>query len=333
MQFEHPEYLLAIVLLVVPVLLLLELLRWKKKVRARIGDPDLVKQLVKSHSAFRSWFKFILLGLAFIFLAMGLANARRRGSTENFSRSGVDVMILLDVSKSMLATDIKPSRLEKAKQFLFKLVDKLEDDRMGLILFAGRAYMQMPLTTDHGAAKMYIQEAGPDLVPSQGTVISDALQMANSAFNSNEHKYKSIVLISDGEDHNPEALKTAKQLAANGVMINTIGIGSPEGSTITDPETHELKKDEKGEIVVSKLNEKELTDLSDASNGLYQRLDNVEDASITLTQRLGGIEKRALADSEFVNYKNYFQWFLAMALLFLLFEFFMPERTSKSQLA
>ncbi|MEJ0081118.1 MAG: VWA domain-containing protein [Puia sp.] len=205
----------------------------------------------------------------------------------------------------------------------------MQNDRMGLILFAGRAYMQMPLTTDHSAAKLYISEASPDAVPTQGTVFSEALSMANSSFNRNEHKYKAVVLISDGEDHDPDALKIAKQMADDGVMINTVGIGSAEGSEIIDPETKEPKKDDKGNTVISKLNEQELMGLSDATNGIYIHLDNLEDATITLTQRLDSIEKRALADNEFVNFTNYFPWFIGFAGLLLILELFIPERKRK----
>jgi Ca-activated chloride channel family protein len=186
--------------------------------------------------------------------------------------------------------------------------------------------MQIPHKPDNGAAKIYIYQAGPEAVPTQGTVFSEALNMANNSFNRNEHKYKAVVLISDGEDHDPEGLKTAKQLAENGVMVNTIGIGSPEGSIIVDPATNEPKKDEKGNIVISRLNEPELKGIADASNGIYIRLDNLEDAIITLTQRLDGIEKRALTESEFINYKNYFAWFIALALVLLVAELFIPER-------
>jgi tetratricopeptide (TPR) repeat protein len=238
-------------------------------------------------------------------------------------------MILLDVSKSMLARDIKPSRLEKAKQFLLRLTDQLENDRIGLILFAGRAYLQMPLTSDHGAARMYIQDASPDAVPTQGTVIGEALSMANTAFNSKERKYKSIVLVSDGEDHDPEAAKVAKQLANNGVMINTVGIGSPDGSAIEDPTTGDLKKDAEGHTVISKLNEAELQSLANTTNGQYLRLDNVDDALITMTQQLESAEKKAMSDAEFIDYKNYFQWFLAAAFVLLLTEFFLSERRRK----
>src|ERR1700742_1370033 len=163
--------------------------------------------------------------------------------------------------------------------------------------------MQMPLTTDHGAARMYIQQANPDVVPTQGTVIGEALKMANTAFNSKERKYKSIVLLSDGEDHDPEAQEIAKQLAQNGVMINTVGIGSPEGSPIVDPVTGEIKKDEQGNTVISKLNEAELQQLADATSGQYLRLDNVDDALITMTQQLDSAEQKAMSDAEFIDYK------------------------------
>jgi Ca-activated chloride channel homolog len=329
LHFQHPEYFIGLILIPLLVFLYYQLISWKKKLGKRIGDPALVKQLVKSFSSGNFQLKFILICVAVFFLVAGLANLRARGNEENISRQGVDVMIVLDVSKSMLAQDVKPSRLDKAKQLLYRLTDRLQNDRIGLILFAGRSYMQMPLTTDHGAAKMYISEAGPDAVPTQGTVFAEALSMANSSFNRNEHKYKAVVLISDGEDHDPDALKVAKQMADDGVMVNTVGIGSPEGSEIIDPVTKESKKDNQGNTVISKLNEQELSGISDATNGIYIHLENLEDATITLTQRLDSIEKRALADSEFVNFKNYFPWFIGLAGILLILELFIPERKRK----
>jgi Ca-activated chloride channel family protein len=329
LKFQHPEYFIGILLIPLLIYLYFGLAAWKKKLSARIGDPALVTQLVKSFSAKNFLLKFVLICVAVFFLIAGLANLRARGQAEDITRQGVDVMIVLDVSKSMLAQDIKPSRLDKARQLLYRLIDRLQNDRVGLILFAGRAYMQMPLTTDHSAAKLYISEAGPDAVPTQGTVFSEALNMANSSFNRNEHKYKAVVLISDGEDHDPDALKIAKQMAEDGVMINTVGIGSVEGSEIIDPETREPKKDDKGNTVISKLNEQELIGLSDATNGIYIHLDNLEDATITLTQRLDSIEKRALADNEFVNFTNYFPWFIAVGGILMILELFIPERKRK----
>jgi len=325
-RIEHINFLIGLAGLPILLFLLWLFLTWKKKTRARIGDPVLVGQLTGNFSPLRFTIKVGLALVAFVLLVLGASNLQMPGAMENVKRKGVDVMLVLDVSKSMLARDIKPSRLEKAKQLLLRLTDKLDNDRIGLILFAGRAYMQMPLTTDHGAAKMYIQQAGPEAVPTQGTVIAEALKMANTAFNSKERKYKSILLVSDGEDHDPEAQDVAKQLTQAGVMINTVGIGSPEGSPIVDPATGDLKKDEQGQTVMSRLNEAELQQLSNTTNGQYLRLDNVDDALITMTQQLESAEKKSMSDAEFIDYKSYFQWFMAAALLLLLGEFFLGER-------
>ncbi len=326
MRLQHIEYLIGLAALPVLLLFLFLLLRWKRKTAAQMGDPALVKQLIGNFSPLRFLIKAGLAILAFAATILAAANLQKPGAMQNIQRKGVDVMFVLDVSKSMLAQDIKPSRLEKAKQLLLRLSDKLDNDRLGLVLFAGRAYMQMPLTSDHGAARMYIQDAGPDVVPTQGTVIAEALKMANSAFNNKERKYKSILLISDGEDHDPDALKAAKELANDGVMINTIGLGSPEGSPITDPATGEVKKDAQGNTVISKLNEAELQQLSAATNGLYLRLDNVDDALITMSQQLDSAEKKSMSDAEFIDYISLFQWFLGAALLLLLVEYFLSER-------
>src|SRR5579862_177194 len=328
-RFQHTEYLAGLPAIILLVLLFIFILRWKKLTVRRIGDTRLVKRLMKNYSPIKFLIKFAVVVLAFAAIVVGAANPQQPGKSENVNRNGVDVMVVLDVSKSMLATDVKPSRLEKAKQLLSKLLDKLQNDRVGLVLFAGRAYMQMPLTIDHGAARMYIQEASPEVVPTQGTVIADALQMANAAFDSKEKKYKTILLISDGEDHDPNAAKVAQTLAQNGVVINTVGIGSPEGTTIIDPETKEIKRDAQGQTVISKLNEAELQQLATTTNGIYLRLDNMDDALITLSQQIDSIEKKSLSDSEFTDYNSYFQFVLAAALLLLLIEFILPERKMK----
>jgi Ca-activated chloride channel family protein len=325
-RVEHIEYLMYLGALPLLLVLLWFLLRWKQRTAVKIGDPMLVGQLTRSFSAIRFLIKACLALVALFAILLAAANLQKPGSMENVQRKGVDVMLVLDVSKSMLARDIKPSRLERAKQFLLRLVDQLPNDRIGLVLFAGRAYMQMPLTTDHGAAHMYIQEASPDEVPTQGTVIAEALRMANAAFNSKERKYKSIVLVSDGEDHDPDAAKVAKQLADDGVLINTVGIGSPEGSAIEDPVTGELKKDQEGHTVMSKLNEAELQQLATETNGIYTRLNNVEDALITMTEQLDNAEKKDMRDAEFIDYKSYFQWFVGAAIVLLLVELVLAER-------
>lgn len=295
----------------------------------KIGDPVLVKELVKNYSAPKFAIKFILAVLAFALVVVASANLQKPGATDRINRKGVDVMVALDVSNSMLAEDIKPNRLERAKQLVQKLMERMDNDRIGLVLFAGRAYMQMPLTTDHGAAKMYIQNAGPDAVPVQGTEIGEALKIAGSGFNSKERKYKAIVLISDGEDHDPEALQLAKSLSQTGVMINTVGIGSPEGAPIIDYANNEVRKDAQGNAIITKLNEAELQQLSQATNGVYVHLEDTDDAATKIMAQLATIEQTATGDKSFTDYKSYFQWFLGVALVILLLELFIPERKLK----
>ena len=325
-RFEHIEYLPGLALLLVPVLLFMGLLAWKRKTRQKIGEPALVNELVKNYSPLRFTLRFILFAVALGSVIIAAANLQSQGKAETVSRKGVDVMIALDVSNSMLAEDIKPNRLERAKQLITTLLDKMDNDRIGLVLFAGRAYMQMPLTTDHSAAKMYVQTAGPDAVPTQGTVIADALKISNSGFNSKERKFKAVILISDGEDHDPEALKTAQLLAQNGAMVNTVGIGSPDGVPIIDHNTNQARKDAQGNTIITKLNETELQTLSQATNGIYVHLDDVDDAASKLMEQLATIQQKATGDKSFVNYKSFFQWFLAFALLLLLVESLIPER-------
>ncbi|MBC7904613.1 MAG: VWA domain-containing protein [Gemmatimonadaceae bacterium] len=325
-RFEHLELLIGLAAIPLLILAFLALLRWKKKTREKIGDPRLVNQLVNNYSPVKFAVKFGLAALAIVLIILAAVNLQKPGEADNVSRKGVDVMILMDVSNSMLAEDIKPNRLERAKQMVLRLTDKMQNDRIGLVLFAGRAYMQMPLTTDYGATKMYVQNSGPEVVPTQGTVISEALRVANTAFNNKERKYKAMVLISDGEDHDPEAIKLAQTLAQNGVMINTIGIGSPEGSPIIDYSTNEAKKDAQGNTIITKLNEPELQQLAQATNGIYLRLEDASDAANKISAQLSTIEAKATGDKSFVNYKSFFQWFAAAALLLLVIELLIPER-------
>lgn len=326
LQFQHIEFLIGLVLVPVLLVLFFLLLRWKKEKVKKIGDERLVKELIKSFSPLKFTLRFVLFLLAFALVIIGAANLQKPGGMEKINRKGVDVMIAMDVSKSMLAQDIKPNRLERAKQLVNKLMEKMENDRIGLVLFAGRAYMQMPLTTDHSAARMYIQNAGPAVVPTQGTVIAEALKMANNAFNSKDRKYKSIVVISDGEDHDPEALKYTEALVKNGVMVNSVGIGSPDGVPLIDPATNELRKDAQGNAIVTRLNEAELQQLAQQTKGIYVRLDDTDEAAGQIMAQLNTIEQTSPGDQAFMSYKSYFQWFLAAALLFLLLEFFIPER-------
>lgn len=325
-RFEHTIFLYGLLLLPFLVFLFFYLLQWKRNTAKKIGEPRLVKELFRNYSPWRFNTKIVLVLLAFAICVLAAANLQKQGDREGINRKGVDVMIALDVSRSMLANDFAPNRLERARQLIVKLMDKLPDDRVGIVLFAGRAYMQMPLTTDHSAARMYIQQAGPDVVPAQGTAIGEALQMASTAFNSKERKFKSIVLISDGEDHDEDAVQVTQQLAKSGVMVNAIGIGSPGGIVLIDPATGTSKKDLQGNSVITKLNETLLQQIAENSNGAYVKLENSDAAVQQILERLDTIEQKSLQDSAYIDYVSFFQWFVGAAILLLAIELFIPER-------
>lgn len=325
LRFQHTSYLLLLAAIPLLVLLYYFVLRWKKRTIKKIGDERLVKELIKNYSPQRYAVKFVLVASVFVLGVLALANLRRPGGVEKVNRSGIDIMIALDVSKSMLADDVKPNRLERAKQSVTKLIDKLSNDRLGIVLFAGRSYLQMPLTSDHGAAKMYLSSANTDVVPTQGTVINDALKMCYASFNPKEKKYKAVVLISDGEDHDEGAIQTAGQMSENGIIINTVGIGSPQGATFMDELTNQPKKDNAGNIVISKLNEEELKKIAAEGKGAYQLFTNTDDLVSKLESQLENMDQRTITEDSQVNYMNYFPYFLAAALILLLLEFFLSE--------
>jgi Ca-activated chloride channel family protein len=325
-RFEHISFLFGLVLVPFLIIVFAGVLLWKKKTRLKIGNAQMVKELAKNYSSVKFVVKFILTLLALTAIIAGSANLQKRGSSDNLVRKGVDVMIAIDVSNSMMANDVSPNRLERTKQLVYKVMEKMPNDRMGLILFAGRAYLQMPLTNDHSAARMYIQNASPDIVPVQGTVIAEALKVGVNAFNTKERKYKSILLISDGEDHDPEAIELSKAMAQSGVMINTVGIGSAQGIPLIDPATRQTRKDAQGNAIITKLNEAELQQLAQNTNGLYLLLQDTNEAAKTIVEKLSTAAEAISGDRSLANYTNYFFWFLIAGLLLLLLEFFIPER-------
>lgn len=221
LHFQYIQYLLALLALPLIFFSFRYVVKWKKKTAKKIGDPELVKLLLTEFSFKKFRIKFYLLIVAFVLCAFAVAGLVTPDETHKISRKGTDIMIALDVSRSMLATDVKPSRLERAKQLISKVIDQSPDDRIGLVIFAGRAYLQMPLTVDHEAAKMYVGSSSPDDVPTQGTVIGDALTMCEAAFNPKDKSYKSVLLISDGETHDEDAVKIAKGLGKEGIKVGS----------------------------------------------------------------------------------------------------------------
>jgi Ca-activated chloride channel homolog len=329
LRFQHTEFIWLFAALLVLAILFAGVIYWKKKITKKMGDERLVKALTGNYSSNKFFLKFFLVLLAFAGGILAVMNLRKPGAADNSTRQGIDVAIALDVSKSMLANDMPPDRLERARQFINKLMDAMPDDRIALILFAGKAYMQMPLTADLGAARLFVSAANPDAIPQQGTVISEALQMSAKVFNSAERRFKTIVLISDGEDHDEAAKRTASALSEQGIMINTVGIGSVEGSTIPDPITGDFKKDASGNTVVSKLNESILQEIARETNGIYLRLQGSDEAVTQLKAQLAQIERKAYGDVSLMNFQNYYPWFAGAMLLLLLAETLIPERKRK----
>ena len=325
-RFENPWFLLTLLGAILMVLLFISVVRWKKSTIKRIGDEKLIRQLINGYSPVKFRFKFLLVLLAFILTAMGVSNLQYPKEVEQINRQGIDVMIALDVSKSMMAQDIQPNRLERAKQLASKLIDKLSNDRVGLVLFAGRAYLQMPLTTDHSAAKMYVNTASVNSVPTQGTVIGDALTLCNNAFEAKQKKFKAVILITDGEDHDESAVEIARKMAEDGVMLHTIGVGSSSGTQLIDPETNQVKRDNMGVPVVTRLNEKELIDIAQVGKGEYQMLMDTETAVAKILNQIDAMEKRTITDNSLMNYRSFFQWFIAAAIILLMVELLVSER-------
>lgn len=264
--------------------------------------------------------------LAFAAGCLAAANPRKPEEGGSEVRKGIDVVIALDVSNSMMGTDVKPSRLDKAKAFISQLLKAMPDNRVGLVLFAGQAYVQMPLTFDHSAASLFVSAANPGIIATQGTALNDALQKSDLAFAATSDRYKAIILISDGETHDDNAVITAQQVGARGIMVNTVGIGSPEGSVIADPLTGEPKKDESGNVVISRLNEQALQQVAAAANGTYIHLTEEGEAVKQIGIQLAVAEKKALVDTSLLNYSTLFMWFAAPMLLLLLAELFFPDR-------
>ena len=329
-RFQHSQHLYFLIGLLLFGLLYGLLLYWRKRKLQSLGDTLLVQQQVMGWIPGRLTLRFIFVAISFAALVIGWANLQKGSGVEKTERKGSDVMIALDVSKSMLATDIQPNRLVRAKQLISTLLDKLHNDRIGLVVFAGKAYLQVPLTIDYGAMNMLLQHVNTDLVPTQGTVISDAIDMATQSFSQKEKKYKTLVIISDGEDHDESAIAKVKDAREAGVVIHTIGVGSPEGTTILDSETKAIKLDDEGKPIISKLNENELKSIAAAGDGTYQLLRNSDAVANNIITSIDGMGQKNLGTISYNNYTSYFQYFLGIALILLIVEWLIPAARKKS---
>lgn len=331
-RFAHPDLLYLLILVPVFLVLFVYILQWKKKAWKRFGDYSVISRLIPDYSRSRLILKFLLLLIALVFMIIGLADPQVGSKLVKAERKGIDIMLALDVSNSMMAEDIKPSRLERSRQAISKLIDELRSDRIGIILFAGKAYTQLPITTDYAAAKLFLSTISTDAVPVQGTAIGEAIDLAVKSFNeSNEHS-KAIIIITDGENHEGDVLATAKQAAEKGIHIYTIGMGSPEGGPIPVFQGNNrtgYKKDRQGNTVVTKLNETMLQQIASAGQGVYIRASNASAGLSKIFDEINKLNKSEIESMMFSDYEDRFQYFLGISMLFLILDLLIMERKSR----
>jgi len=330
-RFENNEYLWG--LLVIPLLTFFFI--WsriaRKKALRRFGNDEIMNFLMPFASKNRPVFKFLILMIALAFIITGIARPQYGSKLKKRKREGVELVIALDVSNSMLAEDIQPNRLERAKLAISRLVDKLKDDKIGLIVFAGDAYTQLPITADYNSAKLFLNSVNTQIVPKQGTAIGASINLAIRSFTPNSKANKAIIVITDGENHEDDAVSAAKSAVENNIVVHTIGMGLPQGSPIPVLRNgqKEYLKDNQGNVVVTKLNETMLEQIAAAGNGVYVRANNAQVGLNTLFDEINKLEKTEMESLVYSDYEDQFQYFFAIGLILILLEFVILERKNK----
>lgn len=329
-NFAQAQYLLL--LLLVPFFFVIQavVLKIRKKRIRKFGDEALVSRLMPSYSEGKTWIRLVLFSIGFIFFIIGLSRPQIGARLKEHETKGAEIMIVLDVSNSMLAEDYSPNRLERAKLAISRLVDKLRDERIGLIVFAGNSFVQLPITTDYVSAKMFLNSISTESVPVQGTAMGDAISTAMKSFSLQSEKSRAVIVITDGENHEDDPVSAAQQAAELGVRVFTIGVGSPEGKPI--PFEGELLKDKNGEIVVTRLDESILRDVADAGNGLYVRAGTSEFGLNPVINEIKKMEDEKYSSVVFEEYDEQFMNFFAIALIFFVLEMLIGDRKPKRHL-
>lgn len=318
-------------LLVLPVLLLLFLsyVYWKRKTQRKFAESSLFKKLAPDQSSFKANLKFIVLSLAFACFVVSLVNPKLGTNLETVKREGVDIVFALDVSKSMLAEDIAPNRLEKSKRIITEIVNNLTADRVGLVGYAGSAFPQVPITTDYASTKTFLQSMNTDMVSSQGTAISQALDLARSYYNDDDQTNKVLVILSEGEDHDGNAENMAEQVAEEGIRIFTIGVGTERGDPIPIKKNGKIQsylKNDAGETVITKRDTETLQRIADIGNGSYIEGSSTSSAVDEILNELQKIEKTEFEAKQFADFKSKYQWFLGFGIFLVLFDILLLER-------
>ena len=330
-RFANIEMLWLLVLVPVFVVAYVLYARRKRRRLEAFGDPQLVAELMPNASHVRPTVKFSLLMVAFTLLCFAAARPQYGQREQTVKRQGIEAVIALDISNSMMAEDVVPNRLERAKQMLSKMIDRMVDDKVGLVVFAGEAFTQLPITCDYVSAKMFLSNIDPSLIKTQGTAIGDALSTSIRAFGAEQSEAnRAIVLITDGENHEDDAVAVATRAKEAGIKILVVGIGKPEGAPIPIPGTNDFRKDRQGNVVVSRLNEDMCREIAKAGNGIYVRCDNTNTAMRAIEKELDTLATTELETQVFTDYNEQFQTFALLALLILIIDFFIFNRKNKS---
>ena len=323
-RFEHKEYLWCLWVLLPIALAFIGFQYWRNRNLNRFAKSALLLQLTPEISFNKHLIKFILLALAFQFIVLGFANPQLGTKQEKVKREGIDVMVAMDVSNSMLSEDIKPNRLLRAKNFVSNFMSELHNDRLGIVVFAGRGYLQMPLTVDYSAGRMYLKSINTNLVPTQGTNIAEAINLARQSFVQEDKKSKALIIITDGEDNEGGTDEAIAQAVEAGIKIFTIGVGTDAGGTI--PAGSDVKRDENNNPVITKMNTQMLREIANKGNGKYYQLGTGKQEVTAILKQLGRIGTKNFEELVFTDYDDKFQWCLAVAAILLLLEWMLSER-------
>ncbi len=331
-KFANIEYFWFLLIALLFIVLYFLYNSWIKRSINKFGNKKQLEGLMPGISNLKPVYKFTLVKLGLIFIVIGLADPQVGSKLEKIKREGIDLMLVLDVSNSMMAEDIKPNRLERSKMAISNLVDQLEGDRIGIIIFAGHAYKQLPLTTDYSAAKLFLSAVDTKIVPTQGTAIGEAIEMASYSFDEEEHN-KAIIVITDGENHEDDAVSEATKANDNGIKVFTIGMGLPDGAPIPIYNSYGnrtgFKKDRQGKTVVTKLNEDMLRQIAAAGEGAYARANNGSTGLRKIFDEISQIEKKEIETKQFTDYEHRFQIFIFIALLILILELLINNKKSR----
>ena len=328
-ELEEKGYLYLLVIIPLLVLLFLYVQFWKRKKQREFGDIDLVKKLSPERSVFKPALKFILLIIALVGLIFGLVNPKIGTKMETVKREGIDIVFAMDVSKSMLAEDVAPNRLEKSKQIVSQIINQLGNDRIGIVAYAGSAFPVLPITTDYAVSKMFLQSMNTSMVSSQGTSLDEAIKLSETYFDKGNKTSKLMIMISDGEDHSEGASAAAAEANKSGMKIITIGVGTEKGGPIPIKENgivQSFKRDNNNEVVITKLNPQSLMEIAKETKGGYINGNNTKEVLAYIKKALDNIQKTEFEATEMADFQSQFQWFLGIAFVLLFIDIFLFDR-------